>query len=84
MPISDSPYTNPDSLRLLYLNPRNALRALNEILGDQEQQQFASLPVGIPPSTGGNISGGGGIGIILPSYARALGSVLRGVFHSHI
>lgn len=59
MPISDSPYTNPDSLRLLYLNPKNVLRALNEVLGDDEQQQFASLPMGVPITSGGNIGGGG-------------------------
>jgi len=55
MPIRDSNYTNPDALRLLYTNPRNALRGLDDLASDIDASASIASPTGLPP---GNISGG--------------------------
>jgi hypothetical protein len=54
----DSIYTNPESLRFLYRNPKNPLRDLEE-----ENSQAAQTLVATVPATAPGGGGGGGTGI---------------------
>lgn len=68
-PIQDSSFTNPDSLRLLYLNPRNPLRDL-----DMDETSVASptTPVAQPTTSVPGSGGGGGTPVGCPAFGQWL------------
>lgn len=57
MPIKDSNYTNPDALRLLYLNPRNPTREATD--QNQPVTLLQQPPIIQPPPPGGGQTGTG-------------------------
>jgi hypothetical protein len=60
MSVRDTAHTNPDSLRLLYKNPKNPLRDLEDDVTAIAQSIVVTSPAS-PPSGGyGGGQGGGG------------------------